>query len=52
LITDTLEKREISESKEDIRAEQRTVDISNRENEGVRGRKLKREIAIGRVRHA
>jgi hypothetical protein len=35
LIIDTLKKREISENKKDIKAEQRTVNILNKENEGV-----------------
>jgi hypothetical protein len=31
---------------------QRTMDALNKENEGVRGRKLRKKTAIGRVRHA
>jgi hypothetical protein len=47
-----LEKREISENKEDTKAEQRTVDALNKENEGVRERKLRKETVIGRIKHA
>jgi hypothetical protein len=52
LTIDALEKREISESKKDIRAVQRIINALNKENEGVRGRKPRKKTAIGRVRHA
>jgi hypothetical protein len=44
--------REISESKEDIRAVQRIINALNKENEGVRGKKLRKKTAISRVKHA
>jgi hypothetical protein len=52
LIINTLEKREISESKKDIKAEQRTINAPNKENKGVREKKLRKKTAINRVKHA